>query len=406
MMNVSFMGKRPGGSRSISFGASLVALAYALFCVSNTLLTFEDDRSQTLKLLAFGLVFSAITLRPCFHRRIVLLVPLILCLTIALARSFDAAAGREELLRFLAPVALTIALFSYRNQLGPIVLAFFAIVISNDIFQCYFYIAYALKLPVFLPIRIDSGLYLRAQGWMGFFSEFSFINFCAFLTCRHYQPTQNSKRASWIFLIFALCGFSFKIFATSLIYVFISRKLSFRSLLSLGASTALAAILVISGALDQILNLASAKLSFYVLAGNSARAESYRVMVESLAKGNLLGEGLGSFGGPASVRFNSPLYAQYHFDWYGLASLLTTTDTFYPHLFVELGWVGAAFWLAFVVFYGQSKLRNSPWIFIVGAFCFDNVFSLSFVSASYVFAALLMMYLFTDPSAKVEWKQT
>jgi len=274
---------------------------------------------------------------------------------------------------------------------------FLIIVISNDLFQCYFYIAYLTGLPLVLPVRIDSGLFLRAQGWIGFFSEFSFINFCAFMLCRWYKPTKWSRAKSWIFVLFGLLGFSFKLFVTMALYPLIAKR-SLRTWIAVGCVLGVAAFTVANGYLDSFLGVAAAKISFYVVAGNSARAESYRVMFESLGKGNFIGEGLGSFGGPASVKYNSPLYQSYHFDWYGLGDVLKTTDTFYPHLFVEIGLIGAIIWLLFVLLYGQSTKPTAPWIFIVAAFCFDNIFSLAFVSPSYAFSALLMMYVFSKRS--------
>jgi hypothetical protein len=156
-----------------------------------------------------------------------------------------------------------------------------------------------------------------------------------------------------------------------------------------------AALAIANGYLDSLVGVATAKISFYIVDGNSARAEAYRVMFESLGKGNLFGEGLGSFGGPAAVKYGSPLFGEYHFKWYGLGNILRTTDAFYPHLFVELGFIGAIVWLCFLLFYGHVNKRNAPWIFIVVAFYFDNIFSLSLVAPSYVFSALLTMYAFS-----------
>jgi hypothetical protein len=382
--------RRPLTLRSI--GAWAVALAYLAFCISDTMLTLEDERAQLVKIFAFCLLLLAISLRPRFHRLIVLAAPLLFVLGIGLARSFNADAGMEELLRFLFPIVITVALFAYRDRIDAVMTMFFVVVLSNDLFQCYFYLAYLTRLPVLLPVRIDSGLFLRAQGWMGFFSEFSFINFCAFLLCRQYKPAERFRALSWLFVLFALLGFSFKMFATLAVYPLIARKVRARVWLMGGAAVVVVLWVIANGYLDSLINVASAKIAFYIVEGNSARAESYRVMCESLLKGNFLGEGLGSFGGPASVKYGSPLYGLYRFNWYGLGSILKTTDTFYPHLFVEIGLLGALVWLGFVLRYGQGRRVGMAWLFLVSAFCFDNVFSMAFVSPSYVFSALLVMH--------------
>ncbi|MBB4511989.1 hypothetical protein [Paraburkholderia fungorum] len=391
ILSASYFRRRSLSLSSIGLGA--VILAYLIFCVSDTLLVLNDERSQTLKAVAFGLLCIAIVFKPRFHRSIFLIGPLLFFLLISLMRSVNSDAGLEEFLRFLFPIVITIAVFAYRDRLDTLVAVFVAVVISNDLAQCYFYLAYFTGLPLLLPIHFDTGIFLRAQGWIGFFSEFSFTNFCAFMLCRWLRPTNLSRRSSWIFLIFAMLGFSFKLFVPLLFYPLIVKKAKLRVWILMGAGVVGAMIAFFNGILDSFMNVALSKLSFYVTTGNSARAESYRVMCESLMGGNFLGEGLGTFGGPASVRYGSPLYSKYHFDWYGLGGVLRTTDTFYPHLFVEMGLLGALTWLLFVLFYGQGGRRNMPWIFVVVAFCFDNLFSMAILSPPYVFSALITMHI-------------
>lgn len=378
-----------------SFGVALIALAYVLFCVSDTLLAMEDDRSQILKIAAFVLLVCSICLRPKFHKLLALIAPIMVLMAIGAAMSSNVNAALEEFLRFLFPIAITIAIYAYRDRIDALIRTFMWVVVSNNIFQCYCYLAVPYGLPVLVAPRIDSGLLLRAEGWIGFFSEFSFINFCAFLLCRFHFRSASALKWSWVFLLFSLLGFSFKMFVAIVLYpVFLGWRdirvwtVSFLAVLA-------GSLFSLTGFLDSLIRVAATKMSFYIVAGNSARAESYRVMLESLLNGNILGEGLGSFGGPASVKYNSPLYQAYRFNWYGLDGVLKTTDTFYPHLFVEMGLFGAVLWLSFMLFYGQSVKRRMIWFYVVLAFCFDNIFSMSFLSPSYVFAALLTMYVFS-----------
>ncbi|WP_134143539.1 hypothetical protein [Paraburkholderia sp. BL6665CI2N2] len=363
------------------------------------MLQIDEDHSPIVKMVAFGMLAFALLYRPRFHRLAVLLLPLAVSMLLAATRSFDGSAAAEEMARFVFPVVITMALYAYRTSLRPVVIAFVTVVVSNDLFQCYAYAVHIAGLPAFITERIDSGLYLRAQGWIGFFSEFSFMNFCAFVLCRHYWRTRQARRAGWLFLVFAVLGLSFKLSPVLVAYFLVAHKNSLRAY-AVAAITAIAATAVaISGLLDKLFGVAATKMSLYLIAGNSARAESYRVMGDSLLKGNFLGEGLGSFGGPASVKYNSPLYSTYNFKWYGMQGVLKTTDTFYPHLFVELGICGALVWLAFVLLYGQHDRRATMWRFMAAAIAFDNVFSMSFLSASYIFSAVLTMYLFSQPKA-------
>jgi len=379
-----------------SFGSWFLAASLLFFCVSDTLVALNNDSSQVVKLAAFGLIGIAIALRPSFHRKIALFAPLAFSLVVSFSRAYDHSAGLEELLRFLCPVVITIGLFAYRVRLSAVLKMFFFIVITNDVYQMWAYLAATTGYPQLVPIRLDSGLIVRAQGWLGFFSEFSFINFCAFIICRRYQPTRRSRRVSWTFLVFALLGFSFKLAPALALYPLATRRLRWGAWLGIVAVAVAIAIGITSGLLDTITGVVLQKIAFYIVDGNSARAESYRVMIESLSGGNLMGEGLGTFGGPASIKYGSPLYSIYHFNWYGLANTLKTTDTFYPHLFVELGLIGGVVWLWMVLKYGNDNRVNRTWLLIAAAFCFDNAFSLAFVSPSYVFAALLTMYLFRE----------
>ncbi|CAM2180594.1 O-antigen ligase like membrane protein [Paraburkholderia sacchari] len=383
-----------------SIGVWLLVLAYLAFCVSDMMLSIQDDNSQAIKIVAFLMLGLAVILRPRFHKKILLVGPLLFIFLIAIERSFNIAAGFDELQRFVFPIAITVAIYAYRDRLNFLASVFLAVVVSNDIFQCYFYLAYVMKLPLIVPVRIDSGLYLRAQGWIGFFSEFGFMNFCALIVCAMRDGGASGKLKKLLFLIFSLLSFSFKLFVVILLYPVVFRKTGWKASIA-----PLVIVVAICGAfllgyLDDITGLASSKISFYITAGNSARAESYRVMWESLRDGNFLGEGLGAFGGPASVKFNSPLYAIYHFDWYGMGGILKTTDTFYPHLFVELGLVGGAIWLCLVVMYGQKNTVSLAWLYVAGAFLFDNLFSLAILSPSYVFAAFLTLYVIGQSASK------
>ncbi|MDR3572042.1 MAG: hypothetical protein P4L81_07740 [Candidatus Pacebacteria bacterium] len=386
------------GSRPVqtnSLGSWILAIAYIAFCIGDMMLQVNEDLSSPIKIIAFGLLALALLYRPRFHRLIWLLLPLGGVMLVATVRSFNKSAAVEELSRFAFPIAITVTIYAYRTSLRPVIVTFIAVVISNDLFQCYAYAAHVAGLPALITERIDSGLYLRAQGWIGFFSEFSFMNFCAFVLCRRYWITRKSMRASWIFMLFAVLGLSFKLFPVVVAYFIIERKNSFRTVLVVVVGTVTTAAAMVTGLLDKFVDVASTKVLLYIVAGNSARAESYRVLFESFAGGNVFGEGLGSFGGPASVKYNSPLYSSYNFKWYGMDNVLKTTDTFYPHLFVEIGLVGACIWMVFVFLYGQLDRRDATWKFMVVAFAFDNIFSMSLLSASYVFSALLTMYLFS-----------
>jgi hypothetical protein len=382
-------------------GTAFMALALVVFFVSDTLLSLDSSYSQGIKVVAFSLLVCAIMLRPRFHRKILLTGPILAILSINLARTFLMDAGLEEFMRFLFPVVITISIYAYRDKLNILIGTLILVVATNDLFQIYFFVAYFTGLPTLLPVRIDSGTFLRAQGWLGFFSEFAYLNFCAFILYRNFSTANKGRSRSWVFMTFAVVAFSFKLLVAAIFYPLSMKKLGMRKWMILIVLSLAVGLAFWAGLLDSLVSVASSKVGFYITEGNSARAESYRVMFDSLSAGNLLGEGLGSFGGPASVKYGSPLYAKYHFDWYGLGGILKTTDTFYPHLFVELGLLGALIWCFFMIFYGQGVEKGRLWWFFVIVLLVDNLFSMSLLSPGYIFSALLIMYVISRPEVNL-----
>jgi len=374
-----------------NIGATMIAFSFWTLCISDLLLSIGDSRSQYIKITGYVILLLAISLRPRFHRRIYLAFPLTFCFSIGMIRTFNMAAGIDELLRFMFPLVITFAIYAYRESLEVLLSSLILIALTNNIFQCYFYFSYASGLPLLLPARLDNGVLLRAQGWIGFFSEYAFLNFCAFITLREFGKGRASKYLANTFLLFSILAFSLKLIAVTAAYPLLKNNSKGRFiLLSLALISTLT--LLQGSQITPYTNIIQSKISLYLTEGNSARTESYRVMAESLSNFNILGEGLGGFGGPASTTYNSPLYSKYNFNWFGLEGILKTTDTFYPHLFVELGLLGGTIWLYMVILYGQGKNRNALWWYVLLAFCIDNLASMGFLSPAYVFSAILVMY--------------
>ena len=74
---------------------------------------------------------------------------------------------------------------------------------------------------------------------------------------------------------------------------------------------------------------------------NATRAVYYFVGIQVANKDFPLGGGLGSFGGKAAVLFDSYIHHEFNFDnfwWYREKTYMT--DTFWPHVLGEAGWLG------------------------------------------------------------------
>lgn len=392
--------------QKLSMNCVFICCSLLLFCTSQMLLTISPDISQQTKIFGFLLIFSCIVMSPIFDRKIYYVGPLLLIFLFNLAHSYNSDAAIEELLRFLFPIGIIIALYKSITDLRNVAVFFIWLTVTNNIYQIYFYVAYFVGLPVILEPRFEMGYIIRAEGWVGYFTGFGFMNFCAFILTKHGNVfPKRRKYLEYMFITFSLLSTSLKTFAALLIYLALSKKNKSTSTLIVASilATALASALYPKIVTD-LISVTGEKFQFYVINGNSARSESYRVMKESLLSPNFFGEGLGSFGGPASTKFQSPLYAKYNFNWYGLEDL-TTTDTYYPHLFVELGLIGGLIYLYFIFGYGQRN-RTMLWWIVAISFLMDNLSSFSLASPPYFFAAAICMMLFSNTKQPINYAIT
>lgn len=376
-------------------GGVALLLAVLAYFISEPFLVLEDDLSIQLKVVATALCLFSVCVGRHFERRLVVLGVVVFFLIVNYFRAAIEAAAIEEMLRYLLPILVIVALYANRESIPMLARFFVWLVLSNNIYQVYVYFAYFNDLPVLIPLRFEASSILRAEGWVGFFSLFGFMNFCAFMIVRYSGFYEKNKTfLSVLFFVFSVLSTSLKLVAAYLVLASFNLRKKM--------APVWAVVLIVVGTVfvynqreltGTLIATIDSKMAFYVTQGNSARSESYRVMLKSLAQPNLTGEGLGMFGGPASTKYGSPLYAKYNFDWHG-STLLSTTDTFYPHLFVELGLVGGLFYLIFLFRYGQ-KIVTVPWMIVVIAFMADALVSFSILSVPYFLSAAICMLLFS-----------
>lgn len=372
--------------------------AFLLFLISESLLAAENPLSILPKL--FGGIFlllSILIINKTSRSSLIVILVLFIVFIYNYFISYNPKAATEALVRFLIPIMIVLAVMK-APKLECIIKSFLLITITNDVYQIYAYLAFTFGLPTFIDPRMEAGYIIRAEGWVGFFSLFGFMNFCAFVCTAHTNVVKNKVFRGLLikwFILFTLLSTSVKAFAALAIYLLVQAKDS-KVKISMIMVPALVflALIVPKNIADDLLSTFDSKVAFYLTVGNSARYESYRVMLESLAKPNFFGEGLGSFGGPASTKYKSPSYDDYDFNWYGLEGYLSTTDTMYPHIFVELGLFGGLVYLGFLFLYGQRD-RSSFWIIIVVAFLVDNFASFALLSPPYFFTAAIFMAVFS-----------
>ncbi|VVO95783.1 hypothetical protein PS850_02602 [Pseudomonas fluorescens] len=369
----------------------IICLAFTALCISQMLLTINSSHSVTFKGIGFFLLIIATLIKPKLSNSIYWLAPIAVIMALNLITSHNNSAAIEELLRYLFPIIIIIAIYKSPKDIRTAAKFMILITITNNIYQIYFYIAYFTGLPTIAPAFFDAGYLIRAEGWIGSFILFSFMNFLSFILIKHGEILEKkNKRLEWFFILFSLLGLTVKIMAAYAVYFIATYKNKKATKILILSVVAITLMLVLQPKIiNDIFISTGGKISAYLLKGDSARAESYRVMTESLLTPNLFGEGLGAFGGPASKTYNSPLYAKYNFNWYGLDDL-ATTDTYYPHLFVELGLFGGTLYLYFIFFYGQRN-RNKMWWVVAFSFLIDNISSFSIAAPPNYFAVAITL---------------
>ena len=85
------------------------------------------------------------------------------------------------------------------------------------------------------------------------------------------------------------------------------------------------------------------------------------------------------------------------FNWFGLEGLLTTTDTFYPHLFIELGLVTSLVYLFFVIsplfFYKKVDRKKFTLVLIIyTVLLLDSIATFSLNNITYLLISLTLIF--------------
>ena len=234
---------------------------------------------------------------------------------------------------------------------------------------------------------------MRATGIVVFFGLFGFINALSFLVIYKYYKGKFKKFLLTITLLSLLLSFSYKIIGPFLLILFFTYKNKVNLIIGF-LITLTSAIVVIPEKMQSVSYNIVLRLQVYIFEGNSARSESYRVMINDMSHLNLFGRGIGSFGGPASTMYNSPVYKQVNYNWFDTPGM-TTTDTFYPHLFVELGLIGGLLYILILLvpIINKAPLRKITIVYIIYFLLFfDAIFSFSLNNIAYLMMSIVFIY--------------
>lgn len=384
------------------FSNILIVLPFVIILASEVLLPIYPPLSSIFKVLAVLYMFFYSILGLKFHGSFLVLLALFLPFFIyGIFHSFSINAALSEGFRYLFPFAVLMYSYTIRRHFKFLLAAFIIFVLINDFWQIVNYVNWMRGVTQWFYNKDlyghqysnnASGI-IRASGVVGFFGLHGFINLIAFFLAKKYYKGKYKTMLLSIFVVSLFLSFSYKTIGTLLVLLFVQYKNKLRFFQVVGGLLLVAIILipkVVSSMGDSIV----LRVEQYITEGYSARAESYRVMFAEVEKFDLFGRGVGSFGGPASVTYNSPIYSEYRFNWYDFPNL-PTTDTYFPHLFVEMGIIGGLLYLFVIMAPFALSWKRDKFELVVAfyfALFFDALFSYSLNNVAFLIFSLGFLY--------------
>jgi len=329
----------------------------------------------------------------------------IIVLLINIPNTFNINAAIEELIRFLFFPVVLIFGYVFRKKIDLLISLIIFMAFVSDVFQVYLYIHGFLGIgPDIIDLRVKDGGYFLNTSFVGISN--AILNFSAYMMTLVFKDIKYRNFLLIFFFIFTLLTFSYKTIPFLLLSIFLFNKVSIKNYVFMGIGFFTSGFYLLEYIVDMY-GILLRKIDVYIAIGNSARYESYRVMFEFLSEFKLLGEGLGSFGGPSSIIYNSPIYYKYDFNWF-FTTTIATTDTYYPHLFVELGWLGGSVFLSLLflaIFKTKSKKARKVNLFILSAFLFECLFSFGLNNLLELVCTVMLFYGINYKYERIEYEK-
>jgi len=383
----------------------LILLPFILVYLGSTLTAFDKGLSSLLKFGAFTYMLLYIIMNRKFNKNLffftIIFIPFLLY---GILISFSLKAGIDDGVRYLFPIVTLFYSYSIKKHFKVLLYFIIAFVLLNFITQLFNYY-YSLQggIQWFYYATEDGYRYvnktagiLRATGTVVFFGFFGFFNLIAFFIINKFYIGKYKDFLLGITLFGLLGSISFKALGAFFIVLVVYYYKKIYKIAGYLLILVIGVYFTYPAKINLFLENLILRIQLYITTGNSARSESYRVMFNEFADFNLFGRGVGAFGGPASTKYNSPFYGEVNFNWFDAAWLnLSTTDTYLPHLFVELGIVGGIlYFLVLITPLLKTKMNNKMMLVLVIYFClfFDMLFSFSLNNLEYLFFSLIFVY--------------
>ncbi|MCA0131299.1 hypothetical protein [Winogradskyella alexanderae] len=362
--------------------ASLVLI---LLSVPLGLIVFElgqNIKAIGLILIVLGIVYSNRT--NVFFYALILLIFYIVFL--GFYREIHINQLFESGIRYCLPIIALLYGLQLRTYKKPILTILITFIVLNDVYQLLNW----LISPIFnntFSYHLE-----RASGFVGFFDFFGFINMIGLVLINHTNELNFKKKTkltlSIFFTLFVIWSLSLKMIVILVFYIlFFQRRLLFLAIPTIPL------IIIFHGRLKDAISI---RLNRYIIKPSSARSESYRVLKDYYEDFITFGQGPGTFGGPVSTKYNSLLYEKYNFNWFG-EQAMATTDTYYPHLFVELGLFFGVFYLFICLILPIISLKKKMLAFLIlSILAINSVFSFAFNSLPYCLFSFMLIYLINE----------
>lgn len=387
------------------FSQVLILIPFFLVFVSSPIQFLHKELGTALKLLAVVYMIGFVFVKNTYNKNLVIATLLFIpFLVYGILISFSIKAGLSDGLRYLFPVVVLFYGFSARNFFGLLLKFIIVFVIINFLAQFVNYYYWLKGETQWFYHFTDHGLeyyhtasnILRATGIVGFFGFFGFLNIIAFFVLHKFYHGKGRPLLLIITIFCVVASFSFKGIAAFLMVLFVYYYKHLIKILGIISVLIVSFYFIAYKRFQLLIDEFLIKIQVYITEGQSARSESYRVMFDEIANFNLFGKGVGVFGGPASTTYNSPYYGEVGFNWYGIEWMnLTTTDTYPPHLFVELGIIGGlSYLLLLTVPLLRKKINSGMKLILVIYFCLfvDMLFSFSLNNLEYLMFSLVFVY--------------
>lgn len=380
-----------------------ILLPFVMIFMGAIFLKVYHPLGTILKIIAF----TYMTLYAVFYRKVpknLLIASLIFLpfLFYGIYHTFSINAGIEDGLRYLFPISTLYYGYAIREHLNLVVKFMIVYLLINFLAQFvnYYYWLQGIK-QWFYHYDIGGHWYfnqtlgiLRASGIVVFFNVLGYISMISFFSIKRFYEGQYKKTFLVISLIMLAATISYKTIISFIIVLLIIYYKKLLNIIALGLVFIIGTMMAFPVQVKILIDTLLYRLNAYILMKTpTVRSETYILMYKDIKNLDWFGHGVGSFGGPASLKYHSPYYEEVHFTWPDTFWMkMATVDTFPPHVFIELGIIGGL--LFFFVLLSPLIRRHIPVLVIIIYFTifFDMLFTFSLASLENLMYSLVLVY--------------